>query len=257
MKRKYQKIIDKYKDFKNSFKYAYIGIPKGVGGLEKCYFGTLDRFKKLYPDFQCEKKVPTLLFMHGSGGLKKGATYRKWIVTHNKFIFFAPNSFKIKNRPYYQTPAPLKDYEKVHDFRQAEIYYNLEKLESLRFIDMNHLFLFGNSEGGLAAAAFKGRVFKGRIITAYSCEDSYYSKDFKLGVSKKEPVLNIIGTHDQFFSNNSKPTKGRKVDGHCTKALSKHPKAKVILLPQTKHDITLNPYVKYEIIGFFKMWSKE
>jgi hypothetical protein len=257
MKNKYKKIISKHHDFKNSFLDAYIGIPQGIGGLEKCYFGTLRRFRKLYPHFHCNTKTPTVFFMHGSAGLKKGATYRKWIVTFNKFIFFAPNSMKISNRPCYTNPATHKEYEKVHNFRQAEIYYNLKHMEELSFIDTDNLFLMGNSEGGLAVAIFKDRIFKGRIITAYSCENGYYSKDFKLGISKKEPVLNIIGTHDEYFAKDAKTTKKYdEVEGHCTKALFKYPKAKVTLLPKTKHDITLNPYVKYEVISFLKLWSK-
>ena len=257
MKNKYIKLIEKFKDFENSYKYAYIGIPKGFGGLEKPYYGTLNKFKKLYPNFKAPNKIPTLLFMHGSAGLRKGAIYRKWIVEKANFIFFAPNSFKIKNRPTYETPTKLKNYEKVHKFRQAEIYYNLDKLQHISFIDINNIFLMGNSEGGLAAASFKGREFKARIITAYSCENSYYSKNFKLGISKSEPVLNIIGTHDEYFSNDSNPTQGHEVDGHCTKALLKHKYAKVIILPQTKHDITLNEYVKEDIINFLLYWSRK
>ncbi len=69
----------------------------------------------------------------------------------------------------------------MHKVRQAEIFYNIKKLKDLKFIDKNNIFLMGNSEGGLAAAAYKGREFRGRIVTAYSCENGYYSKDFKIG----------------------------------------------------------------------------
>ena len=256
MKEIHKKIISSHDDFSNIYKNAYIGIPKGFGGLKEDYFGTLKKFKKLYPNFKAQNKIPTVLFMHGSAGLRKGTTYRKWIVQEAKFIFFAPNSFKVKNRPTYENPAKIKTYQKVHDFRQAEIYYNLKKLQNISFIDMENIFLMGNSEGGLAAAAFKGREFKGRIVTAYSCENGYYSKNFKLGARINEPFLNIIGTHDEYFANDSLPNKEHEVDGHCTKALRKYKNAKVIILPQTKHDITTNIYVKEDIINFLKLWSK-
>ncbi|QKJ24267.1 hypothetical protein [Poseidonibacter lekithochrous] len=257
MNKKYQLIVDTYDDFSKTYKSAFIGIPKGFGGLEEDYFGTLKKFKKLYPNFKAKNKIPTVLFMHGSAGLNKGVKYREWIVKEAKFIFFAPNSFIVKNRPTYETPTKLANYEKVHKFRQAEIHYNLEKLQKISFIDINNIFLMGNSEGGLAAASFKGREFKGRIITAYSCENSYYSKNFEIGANKDEPFLNIIGTHDQYFANEAKATEDHEVQGHCTKALMKHKNAKVIILPQTKHDITTNIYVKDDIINFLKFWSKE
>ncbi len=251
------KTLCEYDNFKDTYKYAYIGIPKGFGGLKKPYYGMLNKFKKKYPNFKIESRISTVLFMHGSIGLKKGKTYRKWIVEEAGFIFFAPNSFKIQNRPTYISPAKVSSYEKVHRVRQAEIHYNLKKLKNISFIDDKHIFLMGNSEGGLAAAAYKGREFKGRIVTAYSCENGYYSSDFKLGAKKTEPFLNIIGTHDEYFANSSKTNKNYHVEGHCTKALRKHKNAKVILLPQTKHDITQNIYVKEEIVSFLKLWSKD
>lgn len=249
--------LNKYENINDSYKHAFIGIPKGCGGLKKPYYGTLNKFKKLYPDFKCTLKLPTLLYMHGSIGLTRGALFRKWIVEDANFIFFAPNSFKIKNRPTYKSPASISKYQKVHKLRQAEIHHNLEKLKELKFIDLKNIFLMGNSEGGLAAAYYKGKEFKGRIVTAFSCEESYYSQDFEIGAKKNDPFLNIIGTHDEYFSNNSKTNKNYEVDGHGSKVLKSYKNAKVIILPKTKHDLTLNIYVKEDIVNFLKFWSEK
>ena len=62
MNKEYQKIVDKYKDFKKTFKYAYIGIPKGINGLKEPFFGTLEKFLKLYPNFNLNKKIPTNVY---------------------------------------------------------------------------------------------------------------------------------------------------------------------------------------------------
>jgi len=121
--------------------------------------------------------------------------------------------------------------------------------EKLDFIDSDNLFLMGNSEGGLAAAIFKSKTFKGRIITAFSCESSYFYENFKLGSSKDEPFLNIIGTHDQFFSKNSKLNEIYKMQDHGIDTLKKYTNAKIVILSKTRHDITLNAYVKDEIVN--------
>lgn len=246
-----------YKNFNDSFKYAYIGVPKGFGGLKKPFYGTYDEFKKIYPNFKVKKKIATVLYMHGSSGLYKGNAYRKYIVEDVKAIFFAPNSFKIKNRPTYKSPTKLSKYIKVHCVRQAEIKQSLKKLKKLDFIDSDNLFLMGNSEGGLAAAIFKSKAFKGRIITAFSCESSYFYENFKLGSSKEEPFLNIIGTHDQFFSKKTKLNEKYKVEGHGIDALKKYTNAKIVILSKTRHDITPNPYVKNEIVGFLNLWKRD
>ncbi|MGM0518573.1 MAG: dienelactone hydrolase family protein [Campylobacterota bacterium] len=253
MQKKYKKVINNYSDFNKIFDDAFIGVPKEFINEKEPFYGTLKTFLNKYKNIDLSNTT-TVFFMHGSAGLKKGTVYRKWLVNQG-FIFFAPNSFKVQKRPTYETPAKLKKYEKVHTFRQAEIHYCYERLSELNFIDTKKLFLMGNSEGGLAAAAYKGKEFKGRVITAYSCENGYYSKDFKIGASKSEPILNIIGTHDEFFSNESKPTKKYEVQGHCTDALRKYPNAKVIILPQTKHDITTNIYVKNDILNFLNLWK--
>lgn len=251
-----KKTLKKYKNIVDTYKYAYIGIPKGCGGLEKEYFGTLDKFKKLYPDFKCNHGFSTIFYMHGSVGLSKGKIFRKWFVEDSNFIFFAPNSFKIKNRPTYKSSAKISEYQKVHKLRQAEIYCSLQNMKELSFIDMNKMFLMGNSEGGLAAAYYKGKEFKGRVVTAFSCEDAYYSQDFKIGAKKKDPFLNIIGTEDEYFSNKSSTNKHYEVEGHGTKALLEFKNAKIIILPKTRHDLTLNSYVKEDIINFVKFWTK-
>jgi len=252
-----KKTKKKYKNFTDSFKYAYIGVPAGYGGLENPFYGTYDEFLKIYPDFDVYKRIPTVLYMHGSSGLYKGDAYRKYIVEEVGAIFFAPNSFKIKKRPTYKSPTKHSKYLKVHNVRQAEILYVLKKFKKMDFIDDDNLFLMGNSEGGLAAAIYKCKQIKGRIITAFSCESSYFYENFKLGSQKDEPFLNIIGTHDQFFAKKSKLNKKYQVEGHGIDALKKYTNAKIVILSNTKHDITTNLYVKDEIVNFLKLWIRE
>lgn len=252
-----KKMKKKYKNFSDSFKYAYIGVPAGYGGLQRPFYGTYDEFMEIHPDFKVNKHIPTVLYMHGSSGLFTGDTYRHYIVEEVGALFFAPNSFKIKERPTYKSPTKHKKYLKVHKIRQAEIYQALEKLKKIDFIDNDNLFLMGNSEGGLAAAIYKCRQFKGRIITAFSCESSYFYDNFKLGSAKDEPFLNIIGTHDQFFAKKSDLNIKYQVEGHGIDALKKYTNAKIVILSKTKHDITPNPYVKDEIVSFLKLWIRE
>ncbi len=243
----------KYKNIEDTFKYAYVGIPKGVCGLKKAFFGNWFEFQEKYPNFKFQKKIPLVLFMHGSSGLFKGDVYRKFITQKAKCIFFAPDSFRIKNRPTYKSPSTLKKYNKVHKLRQAEIRFNLKKLD---FIDKRNIFLMGHSEGGLACSIFKSKKFKGRIITSFPCENSYFYQNFKLGSQKNEPFLNIIGTDDQFFAKNSKFNKNYADVGDGSISLKKNRNAKVVILPKTKHDITKNIYVKDEIINFLTYWIK-
>ncbi len=257
MNKKIQKTLQKYDTITDTFKYAFVGIPKSLGNLKEDFYGTYDEFLKKHPKVKIKNKLPIVLYMHGSSGLYTGDVYRKYIVEKVGAIFFAPNSFKIQNRPTYKSPVKEKVYKKVHKIRLAEISYNIIQLKKLKYIDFNNMFLMGNSEGGLAAAIYKSKEFRGRIITAFSCESSYFYTNFKLGSKKDEPFLNIIGTHDQFFSKKTSLNRRYKVEGNGIDSLKKYTNAKIVILSKTKHDITTNVYVKDEIVGFLKLWIKK
>ncbi len=257
MKKRITKTLKKYDNFEKTYTHAYVGFPKGFGGIQEPFYGTFYEFNKKYPDLDVRKRYKTLLYMHGSSGLYKGDVYRKYIVEELGFIFFAPDSYRLKKRPIYKSPAKKKVYRKVHDIRVAEIDHNYKKLKKLNFVDKKNIFLMGNSEGGLAAAIYTPQRFKGRIITAFSCESSYFYEHFKLGSKNDEPFLNIIGTHDEFFAKDAKLNKKHKVTGNGIEKLKNYKNAKVVILAKAKHDLTSNIYVKDEILNFLKLWSKE
>ncbi|RRS30153.1 MAG: hypothetical protein P794_08335 [Epsilonproteobacteria bacterium (ex Lamellibrachia satsuma)] len=248
------RIIEQYPTLHKSFDKAFIGIPKGVGGLKKSYYGKLNKFLKKYPDFKA-KASPCVLYMHGSSGFLKGKKYRKWIVKKSNMIFIALNSFAIQNRPTYMSPAPKKDYEAVHMIRQAELKYALSHLNELSFIDRKNLFLMGNSEGALAAGICRSKCYKGRILVSWGCEGSYYSKDYRIGAKKAVPILNIIGLNDQYFGVYSELGDFEK--GHCAKALQEFGNSKVVLLPQITHNALESLYTKQEIVNFLNYWKKQ
>lgn len=252
-----KKILKKYDNFYEIFDKAYIAIPKGYGGLKKTFIGYMDNFKKKYPNFNPKKKIPTVLYMHGSGDFVRGDIYRDWISKDLGFAFICPQSHILNNRPIYVSPAPKKQYKKVHRLRQAEIKFSSKKIKKINWIDKDNLFLMGNSEGALATGIYQGDEFKARVILAWSCEDGYYSKNTHIGSSKNEPILSIIGTEDEYFGVNSKfiNKNKHKIQGHCIEALLEHKNSKVIVLPKAKHNLTDNLYTKYEIINFLKFWS--
>jgi predicted esterase len=242
----------KYKNFKDIFKYGYIGIPKKLLKSKKPFYGTFQKFKEKYPNFNTNKKIPIVLYMHGSKGLGSSDIFAKYVTNNVKAIFFAPNSFAIKNRPVYKSPAKQSEYKKVHNLRQKEIKYSLKKIKKLKYIDNQNIFLMGNSEGALATAIFKSNEFKSRIIIAFSCESNYYYPKFKSKISKNEPILNIMGSCDEYFGLHSTLNKNYDIKGHSIDTFRKHKNAKIVILSNTKHNVLSNIYLKNEIINFLK-----
>lgn len=253
----FEAIMKNYPSFENTFNEGFIGIPAGLSGSDKPFYGSLTEAKKQMPDvFKSTEKLPTVFYMQGSGKFSKGPTFREWITGEGGYVFFAPNSHKGKGRPTYSSPVPKDIYEKVHAYRQAEIKYALSRLNEIPFIDKSKMFLMGNSEGAFAAARYAGKEFKGRMILSWTCEPGYYTEYPKVGGSyKNDPFLNIVGRDDAYFGKFSHLNKKYNNEGHCGDALFRYKHAKVVLLPNTGHNVMANPYTKPEVLGFLKMFK--
>ena len=225
--------LKQYPDFENTFNRGFIGIPTGVSGLSEPFYSTLEEAKEILPDvFQSDKKLTTVFYMEGSGKFSKGVIFRKWITGEAGHVFLAPDSYQGKGRPTYSTPAPKELYEKVHQYRQAEINYAVSRLNELPFVDQTKMFLMGNSEGGFAAARYTGSEFKARIVLSWACESGYYTDYPHLGsLPEKHPFLNIVGREDKFFGKYSLLNKNQNNDGHCANTLSRYKYAKLFYYP--------------------------
>ena len=255
----------KYPSFENTFNQGFIGIPVGVAGLTEPFYGSLAEAKEKVPDAfkqennsdkHSDKKLTTVFYMQGSGEFTKGRTFREWITGEADHVFFAPNSHQGKGRPTYSSPVSKDIYEEVHDYRQAEIKYAVSRLSEIPFINTSKMFLMGNSEGGFAAARYTGKEFKARIVLSWTCEKGYYTDNPKVGSSyKKHPFLNIVGRDDAYFGKSSELNKKYNNEGHCGDALFRYKNAKVVILPNTGHNVMANPFTKPEILSFIKMFK--
>lgn len=255
----FEVVMKNYAGFENTFNEGFIGIPAGVAGLTEPFYGLLKSAKEKLPDvFKSGEKLTTIFYMQGSGEFNKGATFRKWIAGEGGYVFFAPNSHKGKGRPTYSSPVPKNVYEQVHEYRQAEIKYAVSRLNEIPFIDMSKMFLMGCSEGAFATARYAGQEFKARIVLSWTCEHGYYTDYPKVGSSyENHPFLNIVGRDDAFFGKFSDFNKKYNYnnEGHCGDALSHYKNAKVVLLPNTGHNVMLNPFTKPEILSFIGMFK--
>lgn len=236
-------------------------MPAGFSGLTKPFYGSLAEAKEKIPEVfnvnrEAYKKLTTVFYMQGSGKFGKGSIFREWITGEGGYIFFAPNSHEGEGRPLYNSPAPKHIYEQVHNYRQAEISYAVSRLNEIPFIDTLKMFLMGSSEGALAVARYSGKEFKARIVLSWSCEAGYYTDDPSLGSSSKnDPFLNIVGRDDAFFGKFSDLNRGYNNEGHCGDALSDYKNAKVVLLPNTGHNVMNNRFTKPEILSFINMFK--
>lgn len=252
-----KELAAKYPGFANSFDQAFIGIPKGVAGLDAPFYGSYAEALEKVPGLkEVTTTHPTVLYMQGSGKFSKGPTFREWITGDLGWVFFAPNTHVSSKRPKYSSPVPKEIYEEIHTFRQAEIDQFVKRIDELPFVDKDRLFLMGNSEGAFAAARYAGKEFAGRLILSWTCEPGYYTNFPKVGAKyKTDPVLNVVGRDDVYFGKDSPFNNQYDNKGHCGDALLRYNHAKVVLLPNTGHNVMANPFTKGEVLSFLKMFK--
>jgi len=236
--------IQKYKNLSQSFDQAFVGIPKGVLGRDRPFYGTYTQLQKEMPNLKIyTKKLPVILYMQSSEDFTKGEKIREWVTGEGGYIFFAPNTHAVKGHPKYNPPLKKEYYEEVHNFRQAEISLFVSNIKEIPFVDLKRTFLMGYAEGGLAVARYRGDEFVGRIILAWDCRRGYYTDNPKIGAKRDDPVLNIVGRED---------TKSR---GDCGDALFDFNNSKVVLLPKRGENIIESPFVKDEILDFIERFK--
>ena len=231
-----------------TFEQALVGVPAGWGGRRDAFIG---RLADLPAATETTPRLPTVLYLHGSPGIDTGdMTLLTWLVRDAHVAFVAPDSFKLPNRIRYSSPVEKSVYEQVHNLRQAEIKVALPRLAALPFVDNSQLLLAGWSEGGLAAARWRGAEFKGRLIYSWPCELNYFTSLPTTGVRADEPVLNVMGGRDQVFAPGNPWNTAYTIKGHCGDALRFNPNASILLVPNGVHDVFQSKQTRWATLAF-------
>ena len=113
-----------------------------------------------------ENKRAVVIYLHGCTGLfwRKGPSLFRDLAERG-YVVIAPDSFARDYRPA-QCGAQNRWTASA---RYAEIRFARNQLSNLDWVDQNHVFLAGGSEGGYYAGAYTGGGFKGRIVMSAPC----------------------------------------------------------------------------------------
>jgi len=166
-----------------------------------------------------------------------------------------PNSFAFKDRPTYTNPDKIENYMTVLNLRDKELKFTMKQLNKLEPIH-SKIFLFGNSEGGKSVIEYNNKfnfsLFK--IVMSYSYENNYYNNIKPKKISNSEiPILNLIGSKDEYFSSFSKYNNDNlNIIGNSSLTLSDYPNLKTVIFSNEKHYLISNENVKSEIKNFIE-----
>lgn len=228
-----------------SVQQADVCLPSAVTGGAPFFgkFGAIPRVT--------DRRVPVVLFLHGSSGLglKAIGEWQQWLCTLG-VASIAPDSFALPNHVTYKSPIDKDSYEKIHALRASEIAPVLAALKNAPWADTSRLILAGTSEGSVPVARYTGNDFAARMLFAWSCESNYFVKQPLNAFEPGKPVLNIISATDPFFSKSNAWLGNADALGHCGAALKDNPQASVLLIPGAPHTLLNLPGARDATAGF-------
>ena len=230
---------------------ADVCVPAAVaGGTVHC-----GKFSGM-PQFS-GRKVPVVIFLHGSSGLglKAIGEWQRWLAELG-YASIAPDSFALVGHVTYKSPIDKESYERIHALRASEIPPTLVALGSQAWADTGRLILAGTSEGSVPVARYRGSEFMARILYAWSCEANYFVKEPQNAFEPGKPVLNVISASDPFFSRSNSWLGNPQAQGHCGAALKDAPQAAIVLVPNAPHTLLNLPAARSATAGFLSLLGK-
>lgn len=231
-------------DIGRSVDYAMVFLPRG---LEPPLAGRMNspEIEAALAQVDPARPLATLIYMHGCTGLGDFELLRK--IAQRGFAVVAPDSFARRYRPMQCDPKAHTGGRNVFvfDFRMAEVSYTLHRLRQLPWVDQNRLFLAGTSEGGVAAALYRGDDFRARVIAQWTCHGAPLVRG--LAAPPNEPVLAVVRADDPWYD--PRRTPGQR--GDCGAYMGDRPRSESIVLRNGPgHNVFDDPKATRRVLDF-------
>jgi len=243
--------ISPSKDVELTWEWGSVKIPTISPDGSRGYVSGMDpskssMIKKAFAAMPPGTKFPTVIYMHGSGGLSSSAMGDIRVIRAARMAVIAPSSYARK-RP--KNPGEVRGstcsdcwgtFDKIFALRTAELTYALEQVQKLSWVDQDNLFLWGHSEGGYTVAAYRTSLVKGRIITGTGCHQ---------GFNAEEPTIAVISRGDHYVRKSH--AQGRK-STTCLAMSGNADNLTYVDIPGTVHNGGQTPEGKRAVIEFLR-----
>ena len=190
------------------------------------------------------RRWPVVVFLHGCTGL--GDTVFLKRLAAAGYVVVAPDSMARRFRPLQCDAGRKRGGFNlfVYDFRMTELSFALHMLRRRPWVDTDNLFLVGASEGGVAAALYRGDAFNARVITQWTC----HGAPLVSGISAppSTPVLAIVRSSDPWYD--AEHTKAQS--GDCGSFIAKRKGSASIVADGKIHDVMSDREVFSRILEF-------
>ncbi len=235
-------------DLERTWNAARVVLPDASGGAP--VFTSLEALaRNPSPTAPYQRKpLAVVLYMHGCDGIGRYDFLGRLAAAG--FAVIIPDSFARRYRPLQCDPATKTGGYNlfVYDFRLAEVAFAVQRLRRLGWVDAANLFLMGVSEGGVAAALYRGDEFRGRVITQWTCHGSPIVAG--IAAPPDEPVLAVVRSSDPWYD----PARTQDQAGDCGAYLAGRPGSRSLVLPKNgSHEVFDDAATMSTVLAFLRL----
>jgi dienelactone hydrolase len=198
----------------------------------------------------------TIVYLHGCDGINAISLNTADLLAAAGYLVLLPDSFARLDKPVSCDAAAVRGglHREVLAWRHEEADWAIRQAKSLPAVDAAKVFLYGLSEGAIAAATYRGEPLRGRVIEAWTCHagwPEYVGLDAVAG----EAVLALTSENDPWFQD---PV----LRGDCGESIgvSTPLRRSIVFRPPhpaaSQHDLLWNADARREILDFLKRASE-
>ncbi|MFP6759088.1 MAG: hypothetical protein VCC99_12865 [Alphaproteobacteria bacterium] len=233
-------------DIERTWSQAVVVLPPSASGQEPPVGRLSSRhIRRATRIFANGPGAPVALYLHGCTGIGNYMFFDT--LARAGYAVIAPDSFARSYRPLQCDPETTTGGKNlfVYDFRLAELTFALEQIGKLDWVDFDNLFLVGTSEGAVAAALFRAKVFNARVLAQWTCQGAPLVRG--IDAPPATPILAIVGADDPYYAS----ANTSQQQGDCGTFIAGRPGSRSLVLPEgAGHNIYDDPRAVGEIIGF-------
>ena len=164
------------------------------------------------------KRLPTIIYLHGCGGIWSGTHARMDAFQRSGFAVIAPVSFARNKYPQSCDPVIKVGgfYRGILKMRQLDALHAIQEARKLKWVDPENIFLVGFSEGAIVSATLSAepdQPLRARVVEGWTCHAGW--PEYRgLNPTINEPVLTLVAEGDPWFQN-------YWTKGDCTEFINK------------------------------------
>ncbi|WP_170766465.1 dienelactone hydrolase family protein [Ruegeria lacuscaerulensis] len=236
-------------ELERTWQAAIVRVPTGKGTSKLV---TTDDLQQATTGI--ERKVPTVIYMHGCSGIWPGTHRRMKFLADNGFIVIAPASLARETYPRSCNVETREGglFRGTVVLRRNDAGFAIERARQLPTVDDRNIVLMGFSEGGVVTVTFEAQneqqQVRARVSEGWTCHAPW--PEYRgVNAPESEPVLTLLGERDPWHQN-------QWTKGDCAQFLDKSNGSKSVVYKNgalaAEHGLLEFETAQRDVLGFLK-----